>query len=68
MNPISQGIDHDLAEQLQVFDTRFLLAILHGDVDAVQLASRELSNRGLDGSGRWVGFAETTQLLGLQAH
>jgi len=33
--------DLDLAEQLQVFGMRFLLAIHHGDVDVVHLVRRE---------------------------
>lgn len=63
--PITQGIDRDLADQLQIFDTRFLVAIHHGDVDIVKLAREELMNRGLNGDGRWVGFAEAGELLGL---
>lgn len=63
MNHPSQGIDRDLAEQLQTFDTRFLLAIHHGDVDVAELARRELASRGLDGTGRWVGFAEAGAAL-----
>ena len=62
---ITQGIDRDLAEQLQVFDTRFLLAIHHGDVDVVRLVRCELASRGMDGNGRWVGFAEAGQALGV---
>lgn len=65
MHPITQGIDRDLAEQLQALDTRFLLAILHGDVDVGLLVRRELASRGVDGAGRWVGFAEAGQALGL---
>jgi len=63
--PITQGIDRDLADQLQIFDTRFLVAIHHGDVDIVKLARQELMNRGLNGDGRWVGFAKAGELLGL---
>lgn len=61
----SQGIDHDLTEEFQTLDTRFLLALHHGDVDAVAIARRVLANRGLDGSGRWVGFAEAADSLGV---
>lgn len=61
----SQGIAHDLTEEFQTLDTRFLLALHHGDVDAVAIARRVLSNRGLDGSGRWVGFAEAGDSLGV---
>ena len=64
-NVPSQGIDLDLSEQLQTFDTRFLLAIHQGDVDVVAIARRELALRGLDGSGRWVGFAKAGELLGV---
>lgn len=63
MNNPSQGIDRDLAEEIQTLDTRFLLAIHHGDVDVVKLARRELASRGLDGRGRWVGFASAGELL-----
>jgi hypothetical protein len=62
---ITQGIDRDLAEQLQTFDTRFLVAIHHGDVDIAKLARQELMNRGLNGDGRWVGFAEAGEALGI---
>ena len=61
----SQGVDLDLAEQFQTFDTRFLVAIHHGDIDVVVLARRELMNRGLDGNGRWVGFAKAGEALGV---
>ena len=62
---ITQGIDRDLAERLQTFDTRFLVAIHHGDVDIVTLARQELMNRGINGDGRWVGFAKAGELLGI---
>ena len=60
---ITQGIDRDLAKQLQTLDTRFLVAIHHGDVDVVALARRELMSRGLNGDGRWVGFAKAGEAL-----
>ena len=62
---ITQGIDRDLAEYLQIADTRFLVAIHHGDVDVVKLVRQELMNRGLNGDGRWVGFAEAGTVFGL---
>ena len=61
----SQSISQDLAEQLQVLDTRFLLAIHHGDVSMADLARRERARRGIDGSGRWVGFALAGEALGI---
>lgn len=63
--PITQGLDNDLGGIVQTLDTRFLVAIHHGDVDIVKLARQELMNRGLNGDGRWVGFAEAGELLGL---
>ena len=62
---ITQGIDRDLAERFQILDTRFLVAIHHGDVDVVKLARQELMNRGLNGEVRWVGFAKAGELLGV---
>lgn len=55
--------DHDLAGRVQAFDTRFLVAINRGEVDVVRLARQELMNRGLDGEGRWIGFAKVDETL-----
>lgn len=62
---ITQGIDRDLAEHLQILDTRFLVAIHHGEVDVLMLVRQELMKRGLNGDGRWVGFAKAGELLGV---
>lgn len=62
---ITQGLENDLAELIQTFDTRFLLAIHHGDVDVVTLARRQLANRGVNGDGRWIGFAKAYDSLGI---
>ena len=48
-----------------LLDTRFLVAIRHGDVDVVKLAREEVMNRGLNGDGRWVGFAKAGEALGI---
>jgi hypothetical protein len=34
-----------------------LVAIAQGLIDPVELAKKELSNRGLDANGIWVGFS-----------
>lgn len=60
-----QGLARDLGEHLQTLDTRFLLAIHHGDVDVAKLAREQLMNRGLNGDGRWVGYAKAGEALGL---
>ncbi|HCY75957.1 MAG TPA: hypothetical protein DHV28_08540 [Ignavibacteriales bacterium] len=36
--------------------TDLLVAILKGQIDPVELAKKELKNRGLDEDGKWVGF------------
>ncbi|KOR44268.1 hypothetical protein ADT25_10960 [Xanthomonas oryzae] len=61
----SKGIDMDLIDQFQTLDTRLLLAMHHGDVDALAVARRELAMRGVDGTGRWVGFVQAAERLGL---
>ena len=61
----TQWLARDLAEHLQHLDTRFLLAIHHSDVDIARLAKEELMNRGLNGEGRWVGYAKAGELLGV---
>lgn len=60
---MTQGLQHDLAEQLAALDTRFLLAIHHGDVDVLGVVRRLLAERGIDGTGRWVGFAPAAEAL-----
>jgi hypothetical protein len=60
---ITQGIERDFAAEVQTFDTRFLVAIHHGEIDVVKLAREQLMNRGLNGDGRWVGFAEAGEIL-----
>lgn len=62
---LTAGIEQDLQQQLQSIDTRFLLAIHYGGVDVQSVARRELAARGIGSNGRWVGFAEASQDLGL---
>jgi len=38
--------------------TSLLAAIVNGEIDAVELAKKELSNRGLNNDGLWVGFGK----------
>lgn len=39
-----------------------LVKIVSGEVDPVQLAREQLANRGLDQSGKWVGFDEAEKI------
>ncbi len=36
--------------------TDLLCAIVNGEIDPTELAKKELSNRGLNNNGLWVGF------------
>lgn len=38
--------------------TDLLVAIVHNQIDPVELARKELRNRGLDMNGKWVGFGK----------
>lgn len=53
-----QALESEVLGMLQTFDVRLLSAIARGEVDASRLARRELSDRGLNGTGKWVGFDE----------
>lgn len=65
LNNISQSLDRDFSEHIQTLDTRFLLAIHHGNIDVASLARREMMNRGIDDNGRWVGYAKAGEALGV---
>ena len=36
--------------------TDLLVAIVNKQIDPIELANKELDNRGLDSTGKWVGF------------
>ena len=36
--------------------TDLLVAIVNNQIDPVELANKELENRGLDTTGNWIGF------------
>jgi hypothetical protein len=42
----------------QMTATQLLSQIVSGEIDPKELAWQELRNRGLDASGKWVGFGE----------
>jgi hypothetical protein len=43
-------------EEMQTLSTELLLAIVKGEVSALQLAKMVLIGRGLGPSGKWIGF------------
>lgn len=42
-----------------------LCKIVSGEIDPVQLAKKELANRGRDASGEWVGFENAAKIHGI---
>lgn len=48
--------DTHIADAVRGFDTAALVAILQGQVNVLDVARAELASRGLDLSGRWIGF------------
>lgn len=57
------GISGDEAAILQMAQTRLLVAAANGSIDLTAMARAELASRGLDVTGRWVGFAEAAAAL-----
>lgn len=49
-------MDSTVIEHLQPLPTELLLAMAKGEVDTRAEAARLMAERGLDKSGRWVGF------------
>ena len=47
---------------IQIFPASVLLAAAHKKLDLNRLARQELANRGLDMSGKWVGFAQAEKI------
>lgn len=48
---------------IQVLPLKLILAAANGQVDLNEMARNELANRGLDLSGKWVGFEKARTML-----
>lgn len=48
--------------------TDLLCAIVNGEIDPVQLAREQLASRGLDHSGKWIGFDAAEKLSRTPTH
>lgn len=57
-----EELEQEVIWQLQPFPAEFLVAGATGKVDLQQLAHRELSHRGLNATGQWVGFAKAEEI------
>lgn len=64
MSYSSGNLSHDQVAFIQVADIAVLAAAARGEIDLNRMAREELASRGLDHSGKWVGFDKAKQLLG----
>lgn len=54
--------EQNVLEYLQTMPSEILSQFINGDVDLNKLAKVELSYRGQDTNGRWVGFKEAAKI------
>ena len=54
--------DDNPAYLFSTTNTSLLVAAVRGEIDVQDLVKQELANRGLDWSGKWIGFAEAKSL------
>ena len=47
---------------IQLALNKVLVAVVNGELDLNYLARKELSSRGLDKQGQWVGFDKASQI------
>ena len=47
---------------IQLALSKVLVAVVNGELDLNDLARKELSSRGLDKQGHWVGFDKASQI------
>ncbi len=47
---------------IQLADSKILAAVARGELDLNAIARRELANRGLDRSAKWVGFPAAARI------
>ena len=45
-------------------DSKLLIDIASGKIDAKKLAAQEMSNRGFDKKGKWVGYDKAEKIWG----
>ena len=54
---------YDQLSFLQTLTIPMVAAIARGDIDVQQLARKELASRGVDMSGKWIGFDAANALM-----
>jgi len=50
----------------QTFESSLIAEIATGKIDAQEIAANEMTNRGLDKDGEWVGFARAALIWGVK--
>lgn len=63
MNTEQTTLTQDELLSIQSLPFKLILAAANGQVDLNAMARDELANRGLDQSGKWVGFDQARALL-----
>ncbi|SFM67613.1 hypothetical protein [Nitrosomonas communis] len=63
MNTEQTTLTQDELLSIQVLPLKLILAAANGQIDLNEMARNQLANRGLDLSGKWVGFAKARELL-----
>lgn len=59
----STTLTADEISAIQVLPIQLIIAAANGQLDLNALAKKELASRGLDPSGKWVGFEQARALL-----
>ncbi|AKH36906.1 MULTISPECIES: hypothetical protein [Nitrosomonas] len=63
MNTEQTTLTEDELLSIQVLPLKLILAAANGQIDLNEMARNQLINRGLDLSGKWVGFQKARELL-----
>ena len=58
-------VEYDVDELggIQILEAKTLAKVARGEIDLNQIAILELTNRGLDENGKWVGFQKSKDLF-----
>lgn len=63
MNTEQTTLTQDELLSIQTLPLKLILAAANGQIDLNEMARNQLANRGLDLSGKWVGFEKARELL-----
>ena len=63
MNAEQTALTQDELLSIQTLPIKLILAAANGQIDLNEMARDELANRGLDLTGKWVGFEKARATL-----